>query len=472
MASSTPAAQDLVLSREQECALGAMLQGRDVECMGLAGTGKTTLLRLAVDRLRLAYAGRPGAVIVSASSWEAAANLEIEGASSFHGAMGLTPRDTSVREMLANKRPKLEARFRHEAARVIVIDEASMLDEATFDLAMELNAELRRLATARDGKERPPPVVLAFGDLCQLPVVDADHRQRGGARKQSFVLGARWAARNPIGILLETPMRQAEDPEFLAAMVDLAYAGPRHDGVLALETVRLLQSRIVARVPEADEGRVTFVYTHHADVDRHNNARLERLDASTERLYVAKDYTSRYANATEIDKKCRLVSRLRLRVGAVVRLTATLSPALYNGRRGVVVDATKDAVYVRFGDKPAENRVEVGRTQCKETIPGQGAVRWSRDQVPLALSWARTAHGVQGMTGPVAAYITRAFEAEHPYVVFTRARTRADLFIVGALPPFRAISRDVLDHYTALRDGRGEWMREEGGAKRVRIESP
>ncbi len=475
------AAPGLVLSKEQECALEAMLSGRDVECMGLAGTGKTTLLRICVDQLRLACAGKAGSVVVCAPTWEAAANLEIDGALSFHKAFGLVPRDTSVAEILKQKdpkRPNAEVRWRLLAVQYLVIDEVSMQDEATFWLGIDLMEKLR----ASDGVRRPRVKVIAFGDLCQLQVVDADHRLRGGPRKRSFVLGERWAERKPVRILLETPMRQASDPEFLKAMVDLAYGGPSHDGVLSLETTRLLQSRLVKQVPAADEERVTFVYAHHSDVNRHNDARLDRLDAKTERLYVSTDFTSRYVTVAELDKKCRLVRRLRVRVGAVVRLTATLSPDLYNGRRGTVLEADDNKVWVCFGNKPTDSRVAVERVTIEDR--DRSYVKWSRRQIPLALSWARTAHSVQGMTGAVAACITRAFEAEHPYVVFTRARTRADLFVVGALPPSRPVSRDTLDHYDTLRAERHTWMKDEAkpdeheddeddirsGAKRVRVE--
>jgi ATP-dependent DNA helicase PIF1 len=95
-----------------------------------------------------------------------------------------------------------------------------------------------------------------------------------------------------------------------------------------------------------------------------------------------------------INKHCRYLHKLEVRIGAQVMLLKNMTSSLVNGSTGIITEFSGDGMFpvVQFG-----NGIKV--TIGLETWESEGiSPRLSRTQVPLILAWAVTIHKSQGQT--------------------------------------------------------------------------
>jgi exodeoxyribonuclease V alpha subunit len=146
---------------------------------GGAGTGKTTVIRTIIDRLH--DAGNENIVLCAPTGKAAARITEATGvkAHTVHSACGIFPVDDSD-EIGRNERPSLAS-----SATTLIVDEASMLDDAVLAALCKTIKKSCRLILVGDPNQLPPVGAgYPFRDLIasgRVPHVHLDkcHRQAG-----------------------------------------------------------------------------------------------------------------------------------------------------------------------------------------------------------------------------------------------------------------------------------------------------
>ncbi len=398
--------------------LGAAHGGRNVFLTGMAGTGKSTLLRQFIgERLHAATSHR---VDVTAPTGVAALNVSGMTIHRFCGMLlGPQPGQTNEQyfaQLENDGRPSVRAGFnRVRRCETLVIDEISMLPGRQLDFIEFLFRRLR-------SDERPfgGVQVLATGDFLQLPPV-----RTAGSESQPYLGGydwafqsRAWAAAEFNTIMLETVRRQ-DEPEFVRALSRFRVGRVQGDDA------RLLQSR-VKNFPPAN---LTRLFTHNVQVDKWNEFQLSELAGEPvvcEALQTGPDVQREF-----LCKNLLTPATLRLKPGALVMFTVNknergrLEPVFVNGQMGEVVSV-----------EPGAGSIEV-RLRNRDVIPVERFTwRYSQNdpdsatftQFPLRLAYAMTIHKSQGLTLD-AAYldIRAAREPGQAYVAVSRVRLLAGL---------------------------------------------
>lgn len=405
--------------------------GRNMFLTGMAGTGKSWLLRKFI-------AEHTGHVSVTAPTGVAALNV---GGMTLHRFCGMRlgpaagqSDEAFYRELKAERHPAVMAGFnRVRRCEVLVIDEVSMLPGRILNFVDFLFRQLRHREEPFGGCQ-----VIATGDFLQLPPVRVDTKSGDAAERVPTPYD--WAFRSEaweraefMTILLEEVKRQ-DEPDFVRALSNF------RRGRIWGEDARLLQSRI-RNFPPAT---LTRLFTHNAQVDKWNNFQLSELPGEP---VVLEARTEGPEHQVEFLRKNLLTpSTLVLKPGALVMFTINRNdtgsmeageyrpgPVLHvNGELGVVTE-----VQSARGTVKNENATVVVRKKSGEVIRVE-PFTWEFDrndsgsgkltQYPLRLAYAMTIHKAQGLTLD-AAYldIRAAREPGQAYVAVSRVRTLAGL---------------------------------------------
>jgi len=149
------------LTTEQDRVLELVARGKNVFFTGSAGTGKSFLLQ---HLLKHGCGHATGRVFATATTGIAAYNI---GGMTLHHFAGIDPRTYSSRqELLAQIVRKKDAVARWKLARVLVVDEISMLDGRLFDDLEAVARQIRRSTAFFGGIQ-----LILSGDFFQLPPV-------------------------------------------------------------------------------------------------------------------------------------------------------------------------------------------------------------------------------------------------------------------------------------------------------------
>lgn len=386
----------------QEQALQILKTGANVFLTGEPGSGKTHTVNQYIAYLR-AHDIEPS---ITASTGIAATHV---GGMTIHSWSG-----TGIKRFLSSY--DLDALASREAlvkrlmaAKILIIDEISMLDATVLDMVETVTRTLRQNPLPFGGLQ-----MVFVGDFFQLPPIPEP-----GQQAQFAFEGRAWRGANPIVCYLSEQHRQ-EDATYLSTLSAIR-RGEIDDSVYAhLETRRL--------APETTEKEVTKLFTHNADVDRINSDALGRIkgDAKT---YVMESV----GNAKLIEglkKNCMSPETLTLKVGATVMFTKNnFEAGFVNGTLGTVTG------FDRTTGRPmvTTNAGKVITAEVMEwAIEDNGKILAKVMQVPLRLAWAITVHKSQGMSLDAAHMdLGRAFEYGQGYVALSRVRTIEGLYLQG-----------------------------------------
>lgn len=382
----------------QKEALEILKTGANVFLTGEPGSGKTHTINAYIRWLR----ERGVEPSVTASTGIAATHVN---GMTIHSWSGIgVKRDLSAWDIDAIMSREKTAR-RMIDAKVLIIDEISMLDAATLSSVDAVLRAVRRREYAFGGLQ-----VIFVGDFFQLPPVS-----RGEAVQFAFRSPA-WEQANPIVCYLSEQHRQGEGDL-------LQVLGAMRSGEVEEMHFEILQSRI-GTVPR----RVaTRLYTHNADVDRMNNESLSRIDAEGRRYTMLAKGPEHLIES--LKKSCLSPEMLDLKIGASVMFTRNNFEAGYvNGTLGTVAGFAEDGypiVEIRGGKRitaePAEWAIADGAKVLARVT-----------QVPLRLAWAITVHKSQGLSLDAAVIdLGNAFEYGQGYVAISRVRTLDGLHLVG-----------------------------------------
>lgn len=386
----------------QEQALRTLQMGGNVFLTGEPGAGKSHTVREYMKWLNAHHI----LTALTASTGIAATHI---GGVTVHSWSGLGIRKhvsgADCRELAGNA--KVAKRVRE--ARVLVIDEISMLDAAALNAVDAICRSLRGSGESFGGMQ-----VVLVGDFFQLPPVSRPEEEPSAF---AFTSAAWQQARLQVCYLHE--QHRQEDARFLRVLSAL------RGGHIDEEHVACLQERCVE--PSAHE-ELTKLYAHNADVDALNERHLKTLLQKERAFSMESHGDKRIVEAMK--RSCLSPEHLVLKVGARVMCTRNNpSKGYVNGSMGEVVSFDADTgfpvVRLRSGRK-----VLVEREVWSADVNGESlaAIR----QVPLRLAWAITIHKSQGMSLDSAYMdLRQAFAYGQGYVALSRVRTLAGLFLAG-----------------------------------------
>lgn len=407
---------------KQSTALAILKTGQNVFLTGQAGAGKTYLLNQYIDYLR----AHAIPVAITASTGIAATHMN---GMTVHSWSGMGIKDTFETKDFQRLKSRQIVRERIMDAKVLIVDEVSMLHAKQVDLLNEILQIIRDDKLAFGGMQ-----VVFSGDFFQLPPVG----KKGETNKEKFAFMAKsWLTANFQICYLTEQHRQASNDEksrFGLSLNDiLNQIRAQSVSDEAVNVLLMTQNNDIAT-------NRTRLYTHNANVDEINESELGHIDGKA-REFVANSFGDKVLVET-LKKSVRAPECLTLKVGAKVMFVKN-NPnlAVSNGTMGEVVDfaslSSDDSSSQGLVGVYPVIRLNSGRTVVAEPEEWlmedhDGEVLASYTQVPLCLAWAITVHKSQGMTLDAAEIdLSRTFEMGQGYVALSRLRSLDGLKLLG-----------------------------------------
>jgi hypothetical protein len=422
---------------------GESLKPLHIFITGGAGTGKSHLIKaIHYEASRIFEKTLPSpnsvSVILTAFTGTAAFNI---GGNTIHHVFSLTksmpiPYQPLKEQTLSGIRSKLEN------LQILVIDEVSMVYKRLLYYIHERLVQIKKCKEPFGGVS-----VIAVGDFYQLPPVRQRKDERLYKENDSYPIDY-WLDFFKI-VELDEIMRQREDVAF-AAVLNLLRIRTSEEPI-SDEALATLQERI-----REGPDDVLHVYSTNEEANEYN---LKMLNGSCEELLEvdAKDYQKdKTTGKLTLRDKPYIQARvdglspsLILAVNARVMLTRNVNveDGLVNGAMGYIssfifknkhISNDMEIVEVIFDScnvgktqgKPSPKGIVVPIKRLEEDIHEKNRKSFIRHQFPLKLSWACTAHKVQGMTAKkVVVNLDRIFSPGQAYVAISRVTSKDGLFI-------------------------------------------
>jgi len=411
----------------QDQALKILKTGANVFLTGEPGSGKTYTINRYVDYLR-SHGIEPA---ITASTGIAATHI---GGITIHSWSGIGIKDRLNRGEIRTIAAKDNISKRINKAKVLIIDEISMLAPNTLDNISAICREVRGDNSAFGGLQ-----VVLVGDFFQLPPVvnKSINNEDQGLFYEEFY--ARFAYDSAV-------WREAD---FSVCYITEQYRQKQGDLLEILSKIRnnsfdesslkMILSRKVN--PNELPEKILKLFSHNVDVDYINNRMLKKI-AGEERLYEMKSKGPR--NLVESMKKgCLSPEKLYLKIGAAVMFTRNDIMGKYvNGTLAEVVAFKEDSglpiVLTKSGRK-------ITADYADWSVVEEGKIVGSLTQIPLRLAWALTVHKSQGVSLDQAIMdLSRVFECGQGYVALSRVRSLKGLHILGCNEMAFKIDDEVL----------------------------
>ena len=378
----------------QEQALRIMKTGVNVYLTGSAGSGKTYLLNKYIKYLE--SHGIP--VAVTASTGIAATHMN---GMTIHSWSGLGIKDHLDERELEKLEERKYLWKRFDKARVLIIDEISMLEGKQLEMVERICRRFKRNDKPFGGLQ-----VILSGDFFQLPPVRKGEDKDGEIIPKSKV----WQILNPAVCYLEEQFRQKDD--ILTGILNKIRSNQIGEG-----DYQILEKRIGVNISAF---KPTKLYTHNADVDLINEKELAEINEQEITFVMTGDGP---LNLVEILKKSSIATEvLKMKKGAeIMCIKNNFEMGYVNGSRGKIVDFELDTRY------PVVELYSGQRVTLKPeswSIEEEGRIKASIKQIPLRLAWAITIHKSQGMSLDNAEIdLGKTFTYGMGYVALSRVRT-------------------------------------------------
>ncbi len=440
------------MSDEQAHALDLIKEGRNVFLTGVAGTGKSLVLKKALEYIKETY--EDNEYVAVAPTGSTAVVLEGQTVHSFAG-IGIPKVYTDFRKMKSNKRIKK----RWENLKVLVLDEVSMISGEFFDSLSKVVSEIRKDSRPFGGIQ-----LIVCGDFLQLSPIaprkwEVDQMVNGIREKEGLETAEE--ARNWLflnrGFCFQSEAWKASSFE----MVELKHVFRQSNrdfvqilqnirlGNVTSETVQYLRENCERPLPQNDFGvQPTILHSKNVNVAKENLVDLEKLSGDTvtfeafdevEREKGVGKWVEKDLARNSFFNSCTADKQLRLKIGAQVMLVKNLAQnsMLTNGSRGTVIGFRKakrssDTKLLPGVDKYPVVRFKNGLQMVitpqkfQSRILGMGTC--TRTAIPLKLAWAITTHKAQGMTlDYVIADVGQVFAEAQLYVALSRVSDETGL---------------------------------------------
>ena len=440
------------LSLEQEQALKAFNERKNIFLTGPGGSGKTALIKLMVQACK--DNGRT--VQVCALTGCAAVLLNCQ-AKTIHSWAGIglanSPTDLLVKKVVSNK-------YKSKGWKkidVLIVDEISMMSQKIFDALDAIGRKMRPYAS-----QLPfGGIQLVFsGDFYQLPPVMRSEDTELDPTASAFCFESPlWPHTFHVMIELKKIFRQT-DPVYMRILNQIRI------GKLYKSGLDELTKHIGKPMPE------TFVPTillpRRRDADMINMSELAKLSGE-EKIYKLKNVreVQSIGSVPRIDSPPSYVStpddmeyniltnsimadkEIVLKKGAQVMCVANLdmeSPEpIVNGSQGIIVDFVGQLPLVKFNN--GAKRTVGFHTWKSEAKPEIGV-----QQIPLIYAWAITIHKAQGVSLDMAQIDagSNIFECGQTYVALSRIKSLEGLYLTAFNPHKIKVNKKVQEFYAGL----------------------
>ncbi|MCR4275789.1 MAG: AAA family ATPase [Candidatus Parcubacteria bacterium] len=381
-------------------ALTILKTGANVYLTGEPGSGKTHTINEFVEWLR------ESGIEPSVTAATGIAATHVSGMT-LHSWSGIGINESLSRADVDRIAGKEHIAKRIAKAKVLIIEEISMLSAQTFEMADSICREVRRVDKPFGGL-----TVILVGDFFQLPPIS-----RG--REVEFAFASKvWRDLNLLTCYLTEQYRQ-DDSTFLTVLSAI-----RSGGVETMHYEELMSRHMEPTETPADAPKL---FSHNADVDRINAGELVKLSGKSKKFNMSSKGKDSLVDG--LIRGCLSPEVLELKEGAAVMFTKNSPQGRFvNGTLGTVIgwDAagmpivkTKDGL--KITTEPMEWQLEE-----------QGKVKASICQIPLRLAYAMTVHKSQGMSMDAAIMdLSRAFEYGQGYVALSRVRRLSGVYLTG-----------------------------------------
>jgi GTPase SAR1 family protein len=381
-----------------------MKTGVNIYLTGSAGSGKTYLLNQYIAYLQK----HDIPVAVTASTGIAATHMN---GMTIHGWTGIGIKDQMSEHDLELLEGKQYLWKRFEKARVLIIDEVSMLHAHRLDIVERVCRRFKRSDKPFGGLQ-----IILSGDFFQLPPIN---KSNDPDLRDMVLYSEAWSLMNPAICYLSEQHRQED--EVLTTILNTIRDNSIHEDHYAH-----LESRLHADLSLGK--KATKLYTHNANVDVENNDELSTIEGD-EKIFRMTS-TGPEPLVAILKKSCLAYEELHLKVDAeVMCIKNNFEEGYVNGTRGKVVnflDSDDTPVIELYNGKTIYARPETW------AIEEDGKVKASISQIPLRLAWAITIHKSQGMSLDTAEIdLSRTFSYGMGYVALSRVRTLSGIRLVG-----------------------------------------
>lgn len=409
----------------QAQALAILKTGVNVYLTGSAGSGKTYLLNQYIKYLT----NHDIPVAVTASTGIAATHMN---GMTIHGWSGIGIRESMTDHDLDALEDKQYLWKRFDKARVLIIDEVSMLHAHRLDMVEKVCRRFKRNNKPFGGLQ-----VILSGDFFQLPPIN---RSNDPDLKDMVIYSDAWKLMNP-AICYLTEQHRQED-EVLTNILNTI-----RDNSIKEEHYTHLEKRLNADLPNGV--RPTRLYTHNANVDTENDMELGKIEEDEKVFNMVSIGPEPLVEA--LKKSCLAQQSLRLKIGAeVMCIKNNFEEGYVNGTRGKVVH------FLDSNDTPVielYNGKVIYATPSTWEIEENGKTKASISQLPFRLAWAITIHKSQGMSLDNAEIdLSNTFAYGMGYVALSRVRTLSGIRLIGFHPDSLRVDPKVLEFDQSLRD--------------------
>jgi ATP-dependent DNA helicase PIF1 len=380
------------LSEDQQKAIDLIKERRNIFITGSAGTGKSYLLKFLKQTIHKIH--------LTASTGIASVNI---GGVTIHSWAGIGLGTIPVDKIKFSE--KVKSRIR--CAKILAIDEISMISAETFDMVNDAMKIIRN-----NDKPFGDIQLIIFGDFFQLSPVNGD-----------FCFNSRsWKEADFIPIILKQVFRQSDD-NFIKLLNNIRYANIDDD------TISALTERIGLKYDSVIEP--TILVSHNEQANRINNENMEKIDGKKytfKAKYMGRDQTK----LEFLKKNCVAYDILELKVGTrVMMLKNTYSTqGIINGSVGIVKEINVFPTVQFENGEIVSIQPELWALERYDDSEDKVIVEASMEQIPLICSWAITIHKSQGMTlNKIRCNLSKVFTYGQSYVALSRVKSLEGLFI-------------------------------------------
>jgi hypothetical protein len=405
----------------QQEALDILKTGVNVFLTGPAGSGKTHVLRQYIEYLK----GLGVDLGITASTGIAATHM---GGVTIHSWSGIGIKDYLSENDIDEISEKQYVKSRVKDAKVLVIDEVSMLHHFRLDL---VDAVLKRVKNSIEpfgGMQ-----VVFCGDFFQLPPI-----RRGGERESFFAYHSESWKNLGLKVCYLLEQHRQNDSEYLKVLNAI------RDAKVGEETRQILKTRFNTHPTNF---KPTKLYSHNKDVDSENNSELEKVASKIFEYHM--ESRGRGPLVESLKKSCLAPEKLRLKVGAKVMFVKNnFEEGYVNGTLGTVIKCGFEQIQVRT---IADKVIDVPKESWH--IEEDGKIKAEISQYPLRLAWAITVHKSQGMSLDCAEVdLSSSFEKGMGYVALSRVRTLEGLYLKGLNDMALKVDEEVLEFDKRFRE--------------------
>jgi len=389
---------------KQSTALRILKAGKSVFLTGSAGAGKTYVLNQYIQYLK----ERKVPVAVTASTGIAATHMN---GMTIHAWSGIGVRTQLNQSDLAFMKTKKYLRDKLEIAKVLIIDEISMLHKTQLDMVNQVLKSFKGNDYPFGGIQ-----VIFSGDFFQLPPIGLRTEQN----REKFAFMSKAWVEAKLAICYLTEQHRQEGGELDQILNEI------RSNTISTSSLELLKKAENTTFQVGWEP--PMLYSHNHDVNRTNNQYLRNLDGKITTFEATTKGNKKLLDL--LKNSVRAEEQVYLKIGAKVMFVKNNYEHGYiNGTLGKVTGYSPEGFPCIKLSNGKELIAEPNEWSIEDDM-GKSLAAYK--QIPIRLAWAITVHKSQGMTLDCAKIdLSRTFEKGQGYVALSRLKSLEGLQLAG-----------------------------------------